>query len=103
MAGRLTRADGTFGGVWVYSFPSQKFEQLTKSGGWPVWLKDGQRLLFHHQDKIHLIDVRSKKVHEVLSVTPQQVFEVISLSGDNRTIYFPIHATEADVWLANLE
>jgi len=76
---------------------------LTKSGGWPVWLQDGRRLLFYHQDKIHLVDVRSKKVHEVLSVTPHQVFEVTSLSGDNRTIYFSIHATESDVWLARLE
>jgi Tol biopolymer transport system component/predicted Ser/Thr protein kinase len=103
LAGDQTRADGVFGGVWLYSFDSRKFERLTESGGYPVWLRDGRRLLFHDQDKIHLVDARTKKVHEVLSVSPHQVFEVISLSADNRTIYFSLYATEADIWLASLE
>ena len=103
LAGHERRFDGTFGGVWIYSIASQKFERLTKFGSYPLWLNDGHKLLFHYQDKIHLVDARSKKVREVLSASPHQIFELISLSRDDRTIYFAIHATESDVWLATLE
>jgi hypothetical protein len=63
----------------------------------------GRRCVWRSLDLFVLVDARSRRVHEVLSVTPHQVFEVTSLSRDNRTIYFAIHATEADVWLASLE
>jgi Tol biopolymer transport system component len=97
-------ADRAAAGLLIYAFESGKFERLTDFGVWPQFLHDGRRVLFPHQGKIYVADSVSKKVHEVLSVPPHEVYSYRpSLSPDQRLIYFGLTVTEADVWLMSLE
>lgn len=90
-------------GILVYSLESQHYEKLTDFGARPVWLSDSRRLLFDHQGKLYLIDSRSKKVRELLSVAPHGFGNGVTLSRDDRQIYFSLVTTEADIWLMTLE
>ena len=67
-------------------------QPLERAPGGRVWLSDSRRLLF--QDKIFLLDSQSKKVHEVLSVTPHNIGYAVTLSRDDRQIYFSLVTTE---------
>ena len=97
-------ADGSFQGILTYSFESQQFQQLTEFGYVPRYLGDSQRLLFNHQGKLYLVDSRTKKVHEVLSVAPNEINPWhFGLSRDDRLIVFSMAVTEADIWLASSE
>ncbi len=90
------------GGILSYSFDSRQYERLTEFGERPVWLNDNQRLLFIYQDKLYLLDSRTRKAQEILSVAPNR-FQSLGISRDSRVIYFSLQTTEADVWLAALE
>ena len=89
--------------ILVYSLETQHYEQLTDFGRDPVWLSDSRRLLFQHQGKLYLIDSQSKKVRELLSVAPNEFGNGVTISRDDRQIYFSLATTEADIWLMNLE
>ncbi len=88
--------------IYSYSFDSGRYERLTEFGEHPVWLNDNQRLLFFAQDKLYLLDSRTRKSQEILSVAPNH-FQSLGVSRDNRTVYFSLKTTEADIWLAALE
>ena len=103
LAANVRRTGGSLEGILVYSFEAQQYERLTDVGRNPVWLSDSQRLLFQHQGKLHLIDSRSKKVREILSVAPNEFGLGVTISRDDRLIYFSLISTEADIWLMNLE
>jgi hypothetical protein len=75
--------------------------ELADFGSYPRWLNDSRRLLFHGPGRLHLVDAQTGAVSDVLSVVPNAIY-TLSLSRDNRTIYFDVVATEADVWLATL-
>lgn len=49
------------------------------------------------------VDSRSKKVRELLSVAPNEFGFGVTLSRDDRQIYFSLVTTDADIWLMNLE
>jgi Tol biopolymer transport system component/serine/threonine protein kinase len=102
LAGWKLRA-GAPDGILVYSLEPQHYEKLTDFGIYPVWLSDNRRLLFQHQNQLYLIDSRSKKVREVLSVSPNEFGMGVAISRDDRQIYFSLVTTEADVWLMTLE
>jgi hypothetical protein len=89
-------------GIGIYSLGQRSFERLTDRGDFPRWLSDGRRLLFEYAGKLYLVNSRSKKVHEVLSVTPYEVFFTGKPSRDDHWIYFALQATEADVWQMSL-
>ncbi|MBM3744354.1 MAG: hypothetical protein FJW34_00980 [Acidobacteria bacterium] len=103
LAGDRLRAEGTVSGVSVYDLGSQKYETATAFGARPRWLSDSRRLLFVHQGKIYLVDTKSGRIHEVLAVAPHEVQAYkLSLSRDDRLLYFSVETTEADVWLMSL-
>ena len=102
LAGTRLRG-GPSSGILVYSLEAQHYEILTDFGRSPVWLSDSRRLLFHHQGKLYLIDSRSKKVRELLSVGPNEFGFGVTISRDDRQIYFSLRTTEADIWLMTLE
>ena len=104
LAGFQARADGNFTGINIYSFDTNKYDRVTDFGWSPHWLSDNRRLLFHSEldSKIYLVDTRTRKVHEVLSMTPNDV-GFFSISHDDRWIYFTLGVTEDDIWLAHLE
>ena len=65
----------------------------------PEWLSDSRRLLVATlQGQLYLIDSQSKKLQQILSVAPR-VIRSLSVSKDDRLIYFDIETTEADIWL----
>ena len=91
-------------GISVYSLESQQFEKVTDFGLRPIWLSDSRRMLFQDlQARLYLLESRSKKVREVLSGTPNDPGNGVTISRDDRQIYFSLVTTEADIWLMNLE
>jgi hypothetical protein len=60
-----------------------------------VWLGTVHQML-------GLLDTRSGKSHEILSVAPNGIFGVAA-SADDRHIYFGLNSVGADVWLRNRE
>jgi Tol biopolymer transport system component len=101
LAGNIVRAGGP-DGIIVYSLESEHYERLTDFGRSPVWLSDSRRLLFQHQGKLYLTDSRSKKVRELLSVSPNEFGFGVTISRDDRQVYFSLITTEADIWLMTL-
>ena len=89
-------------GIFTYSFASQQYQRLTDFGNDPIWLNDNQRLLFFAQDQLYLLDSRTRKWQELLTVAPHR-FQSLGLSRASRVIYFSLQTTEADIWLASLE
>jgi dipeptidyl aminopeptidase/acylaminoacyl peptidase len=85
-----------------YTFATRQFEPLTKiEGDNCVWLNDNRRLLYLHDGKILLVDSENKKTQEVISAAPQRITHFV-ISRDNRTLYFDVDATEADIWMLSL-
>ncbi|MBI2835885.1 MAG: PD40 domain-containing protein [Acidobacteria bacterium] len=90
-------------GIARYSFETRGYERLTDFGEWPVWLGDNRRIMFVSGGKtLHIIDVGTKKVHDVLTVT-REVLAPPRVTRDGRTVYFSRRTTEADVWLLELK
>ncbi|MBS1212535.1 MAG: serine/threonine protein kinase, partial [Proteobacteria bacterium] len=104
LAGMELMADGQIQGVFVYSFSDRRYEKLSGSAfwSWPTWLQDSRRLLFLDDNKLNLIDIRSGEIKEILSVVLHTLSRV-SISPDNRTVYFSTIQDEGDVWLATLK
>jgi Tol biopolymer transport system component len=102
LVGNSQRADGSAPGMLVYSLATRQYEKLADTGTGPVWLSDNRRVLYINQGKLYLMDTQSKKSHEVLSVAPYAA-DRHCLSKDDRTIYFTLTATEADIWLMTVE
>jgi Tol biopolymer transport system component/DNA-binding winged helix-turn-helix (wHTH) protein len=106
LAGFQIRGDGKFTGINIYAFETHQYDRITDFGIEPTWLNDGRRLIFTRNlpadGEIYLVDSQSRKIHPVLSVTPNEVL-VAEISADNRWIYFSLLVTEADIWLADLQ
>jgi Tol biopolymer transport system component len=99
LAGFRRSAAGS-AGISVYSLDSRQYQHFTDFGRAPRWLSDGRRLIFgiDGEPGIYLLDTRSGKVREILSVAPNGVFGVAP-TRDDRRIYFALNSVEADVWL----
>jgi Tol biopolymer transport system component len=103
LAGFLQERDGTLSGIAVYSFATDSYTKLTSFGLDPIWLSDSRRLLFNHQGRIYLVDAETKRTQEVLSIAPYEIGRRgFAVSRDDRTIYFSLATTEADLWLLRL-
>jgi hypothetical protein len=64
LAGQKHLADLSHAGIGVHELGSQEIEWLTDFGEWPVFLKDGRRILFSFQGKLFVIDRVSRAVPE---------------------------------------
>jgi Tol biopolymer transport system component len=89
-------------GILVYTFETNSFERITDYGSRPIWLHDSRRLLFKDGGKLFLVNSETKKIQEISLHSPNPVIEY-GLTRDDRTIYYTLLATEADVWMVNLE
>lgn len=89
-------------GIFEYLFDTRRYEKVTDFGSRCVWLNDNRRALFVSKDKIYLLDTQTKKLKEILSVAPNRLNQV-SISKDNRAIFYPLQKTESDVWLADFK
>jgi Tol biopolymer transport system component len=99
IAGHRISNSGLRGGVYVFSFDSGKFEALTDFGIDPRWLSDNRRLVFWDQYSVKLVDSRSRRVRELLSVFPSEVW-TFGLARDGSRIYIGRVSTEVDIWVA---
>jgi eukaryotic-like serine/threonine-protein kinase len=95
------------GGVLVYSFATKSYERLTDFGSAPVWLNDDRRLLFGFEDRLFVVDSRTKITKEV-AVFPRARVDLIngggfSITKDNRTIYVTPIVREGDIWMATVK
>jgi Tol biopolymer transport system component/serine/threonine protein kinase len=103
LAGVIMQRSGVSSGIVVYSFESNRYDKLTDFGLYPVWLKDGRRLVFCFNEKLYLVDSASKKVHDImyaaLSARTGEMLGAASLSPDNSTLYFAQGTIEADIWM----
>ena len=81
----------------------KQYDWLTDFGDWPIWLNDARHLLFVSQGRLFSFDTRTRKYQPVLTVTDQDVdIGSPAVSLNNRVIYFTFVATEADIWVMNL-
>ena len=103
MAGSFNQRSGVSAGIAIYSFDSNRYEKLTDFGNYPIWLKDGHRIIFCFKEKLYLVDIASKKVHDImyaaLSARTGEMLGAASLSPDERTLYFAQGTIEADIWM----
>jgi TolB protein len=83
-------------GLIIYSFADQKFERVTTHGNCPTWLSDSKRLLFTDLGKLYSFNVETRKEREIYNVG-RNSFGVLTLSKDNRRLYYSLISTEADI------
>lgn len=102
LAGQKHLTDLSHAGIAIHEVGSTEIQWLTDFGEWPVWMRDGRRLLFSHQGKLFLIDSVSGKRQEVMSL-PQNTLGSVGLSPDNQTIYFTFMVADADVWMMTMK
>jgi Tol biopolymer transport system component len=101
LAGYGESDGGASTGIVLYSLESQQYKKLTDSGTRPTWLADSRRLLFWEQGVIHLVDRTSLRIHEILSLLPDRVWN-FSITSDDRWIYFARTSIKADIWMLTL-
>ncbi|HXG88168.1 MAG TPA: protein kinase [Vicinamibacterales bacterium] len=102
LAGQRHLADLSHAGIGIHEIGSDTLDWLTDFGEWPVWLRDGRRMLFSHQGKLHLLDRVTKKTTELLAL-PQNNLGSVGLAADDRAIYFTVMAAEADLWMMTVK
>jgi len=98
LAGQKHLADLSHAGIGVHELGSQEIEWLTDFGEWPVFLKDGRRILFSFQGKLFVVDRVSRAFQEIMALT-QSSLGSVGLSPDERAVYFTFMAAEADIWM----
>jgi eukaryotic-like serine/threonine-protein kinase len=104
VAGVQQRQDGTSAGILVYHFSSGKYTKVSDSGIDPVWLSDNRRLVLNQRGRLQLIDTETKASREILSIAPSDIApRGFSVSKDDRTIYFSVATTTADIWLLSFD
>ena len=90
-------------GVVLYDRQTRRYERLTPTGGWPVWLPDGRRILYVAGGKsFYVVDRLTKRTQKVFSVDTD-VIGPPRLTRDGRTVYFTRRMTEVDIWLLMLK
>jgi Tol biopolymer transport system component len=109
LAATRMRPDGGSAGFGIYSLESGQFQLLVPSGGYPVWLRDGRRLLFLEREggavragtgKMLVMDSVSREVREAVSAGLHEFAGNFGLPRDEESLYFTLIQIEADVWLA---
>jgi len=98
LAGQKHLADLSHAGIGVHELGSQEIEWVTDFGEWPVFLKDGRRILFSFQGKLFVVDRVSRAFREVMAL-PQNSLGSVGLSADERAVYFTLMTAEADIWM----
>jgi Tol biopolymer transport system component len=91
-------------GLALYTFATNQYERLTRSGSIPLWLPDSRHLLYLDRGAIWLYDTTTRTqcvVVETGGGPPVTCFTVSH--GDGRLIYFVREQRDGDIWLATLK
>jgi hypothetical protein len=92
------------GRIALFSLPSQEYEVLPVEGEYPHWLSDGRRMVFNNGEKLLVLDVETGRVKEILARAGLTVInDSLAISRDDRTIYFGMDRTDADIWMVTLD
>jgi eukaryotic-like serine/threonine-protein kinase len=89
-------------GILAYSLASRRLTRLSDVGAGWTWLNDGRRVLYSHQRKLFVLDSVSKSARELLSVAPDD-FDSVTMTRDNRSIYFTRAVQQGNIWLMTLK
>jgi Tol biopolymer transport system component len=89
------------GSVWVYSFDTKSFTQVTP-GGQPAWLADGKRLVYSRGGRLRLVDTVTKQSREI-HATAGEALVSPSLTQDNRFLYYQHATVGADIWVMTIK
>lgn len=69
LAGQVGDVGAKATGIIVYSLETKTYEKLTDFGERPVWLPDGQRILFvANRNAFYIVDSRTKQVRKIFEV-----------------------------------
>ena len=88
-------------GIMVYSVETRKFARLTTSGTYPHWLSDNRRFVYGDGNRLMLMDAQSKRMREIYSL-PRGIVRTLTLSKDDRAIYYVANITAGDIWIGAL-
>jgi hypothetical protein len=88
-------------GMGVYSPASGAFVRLPEDGGWPVFLDDGETVVYLRAalDAIRAWNRGTGRTWTVAVPPEGQVFRYLSLSADQRHLFTVRGTSEGDVWL----
>jgi eukaryotic-like serine/threonine-protein kinase len=89
-------------GVFTYAFASGGFSRISDTGSACCWLNDSRRVLVTDRGRLFLVDVNSKASRQVMSVAPDE-FNSVTVSRDNRTLYFTRETQQGDIWLMTMK
>lgn len=104
IAGTWRFPDGRVGGLGLYDVAGDEIGLIHAPGASPVWLSDSRRLLFTSGSSIRLLDVDAGGTSDVFSALPDRIVQSgLSLSADDRTVYFTRSRTESDIWLLSYD
>ena len=112
LAAQQAASAGEPGGLVIFTLATSKMERAlnndpSKFGtvARPRWLADSRRVLFGTgiAGNVYIYDTVTKALSEVFSTAPYQLGGGLSLSRDNRTIYYGVTASEADLWMLEVK
>ncbi len=96
-------------GIFVYSFATKHYEQVTNFGSYPKWLNDNRHLVFTHSGKgklagneLWVIDLQTKSKNPVYYDATHTV-TTFALARDNRRIVLSLLAYRSDLSLLSLD
>ena len=69
-------------GIWMYTFETESYEQVTPAGATPRWLADDNRLLYVREGAIWLANVATGEVKEILNMSPEGLVEPKTLRSE---------------------
>jgi hypothetical protein len=73
------------------------------SGGWPLWLPDGRRLIAVNGSRIIVVDTVTKRTHDVYQESGRFLGPWgAALAPDSRTLYVTSHLAQSDIWTMRL-
>ena len=83
-----------------FSLRTRRHEKLGR-GGMPLWMADGERLLFAEDETaLRVLDTRTRESRLLLRLPQGSSLEGFALSPDNRWLYLLRGTEEGDLWMS---
>jgi eukaryotic-like serine/threonine-protein kinase len=95
-------ANGMHPGIVIYTPETKAYEKLTHFGGRPSWSPDGRWIVFSDEDKLYVLDFRTRITRELLSLESDSLRSP-TVSGDGEHIYFLRKNTAGDIWMVSFD
>ena len=96
-------------GFSLYSFETNRYEQITDIGFRPEWMADSRHIVFTHSGKgklaeyqVWVVDIKTKIPKPIIS-HPTDLISTLGLTRDNRRLFYTSTAHQADIFLLSLD